>query len=38
MHYFTERNIYIFLIQIFLLLGLARSLGENFSEDGNSPL
>ncbi|MDD4953862.1 MAG: cation:proton antiporter [Candidatus Omnitrophica bacterium] len=30
MYYFTEENIYIFLIQVFLLLGLARLLGELF--------
>lgn len=30
MHYFTERNIFIFLIQVFLLLGSARLLGELF--------
>lgn len=30
MHNFSEENIFIFLIQIFLLLGLARGLGELF--------
>ena len=30
MTFFTEQNIFIFLIQIFLLLGLARGLGELF--------
>lgn len=30
MPYLTEQNIYIFLIQVFLLLGLARGLGELF--------
>ncbi|MDP2906126.1 MAG: cation:proton antiporter [Candidatus Omnitrophota bacterium] len=30
MRYFSEQNIYIFLIQLFLLLGLARVLGEVF--------
>ncbi|MFA6218107.1 MAG: cation:proton antiporter [Candidatus Omnitrophota bacterium] len=28
MYYFTEENIFIFLIQIFLLLGISRALGE----------
>lgn len=31
MHYLNEHNIFIFLIQVFILLGLARSLGELFS-------
>ena len=30
MHYLNEQNIFIFLIQVFLLLGLARGLGELF--------
>ncbi len=30
MHYINEQNIFIFLVQIFLLLGLARGLGELF--------
>ena len=30
MHYLSEQNIFIFLVQIFLLLGLARGLGELF--------
>lgn len=30
MHYFTEDNIFIFLVQIFLLLGFSRILGELF--------
>lgn len=30
MHNFTEQNIFIFLIQVFLLLGLAKGLGELF--------
>lgn len=30
MHYFTEQNIFIFLVQVFLLLGLARAAGELF--------
>lgn len=30
MHYFTEQNIFIFLVQVFLLLGLARAVGELF--------
>ncbi|MDD4980836.1 MAG: hypothetical protein PHC54_06200 [Candidatus Omnitrophica bacterium] len=30
MYYFSEENIFIFLIQIFLLLGLAKGLGELF--------
>ncbi len=32
MHYLNEQNIFIFLVQIFLLLGLARILGEVFSK------
>ncbi len=30
MHYLNEQNIFIFLVQVFLLLGLARTLGELF--------
>lgn len=30
MHYLNEQNIFIFLVQVFLLLGLARGLGELF--------
>lgn len=30
MHYLNEQNIFIFLLQVFLLLGLARGLGEIF--------
>jgi len=38
MTYFTEHHIFIFLIQVFLLLGLARSLGELFRRWQQPPL
>ncbi|MDD5154991.1 MAG: cation:proton antiporter [Candidatus Omnitrophica bacterium] len=38
MHHFTEQHIFIFLVQIFLLLGLARALGELFRRWNQPPL
>jgi Kef-type K+ transport system membrane component KefB/mannitol/fructose-specific phosphotransferase system IIA component (Ntr-type) len=38
MHYLSEHNIFIFLIQVFLLLGLARGLGEIFRKYKQPPL
>ncbi len=38
MHYLNEQNIFIFLIQVFLLLGLARGLGELFRKWKQPPL
>jgi len=38
MHYLNEQNIFIFLIQVFLLLGLARGLGELFRRWKQPPL
>ena len=38
MHYLNEQNIFIFLIQVFLLLGLARGLGEIFRGWKQPPL
>lgn len=38
MHYLDEHNIYIFLLQIFLLLALARGLGELFRAFKQPPL
>ena len=38
MHYLNEQNIFIFLIQIFLLLGLARGMGELFRRWKQPPL
>ncbi|MFH1441276.1 MAG: cation:proton antiporter [Candidatus Omnitrophota bacterium] len=38
MHYLNEQNIFIFLIQVFLLLGLARGMGELFRRWKQPPL
>ncbi len=38
MNFLSEHNIYIFLVQIFLLLGLARGLGELFQKYKQPPL
>lgn len=38
MHYINEQNIFLFLIQIFILLGLARGLGELFAKWKQIPL
>lgn len=38
MHYLNEQNIFLFLIQIFLLLGIARGLGELFRKWKQPPL
>jgi len=38
MHYLNEQNIFIFLIQVFLLLGLARGVGEIFRSWKQPPL
>ncbi len=38
MHYLNEQNIFIFLVQVFLLLGLARILGEIFNKWKQPPL
>ena len=38
MHFLNEQNIFLFLVQIFLLLGLARGLGEIFSRWKQPPL
>jgi len=38
MHYLNEQNIFTFLIQIFILLGLARSLGELFRKWKQPPI
>ncbi len=38
MHYLNEQNIFIFLVQIFILLGLARGLGEIFRRFRQPPL
>lgn len=38
MHYITEQNLFIFLIQVFLLLGLARGIGELFRRWKQPPL
>jgi Kef-type K+ transport system membrane component KefB len=38
MHYLDEQNIYVFLLQIFLLLALARGLGELFRAFKQPPL
>lgn len=38
MHYLNEQNILIFLVQVFLLLGLARGLGELFRKWKQPPL
>lgn len=37
MHYLSEQNIFIFLVQIFLLLGLARVLGDYLQIKWNQP-
>jgi len=38
MHYLSEQHIFIFLVQVFLLLGLARILGEIFNKWKQPPL
>ncbi|MFH1943053.1 MAG: cation:proton antiporter, partial [bacterium] len=38
MHYLNEQNVFIFLIQIVILLGLARSMGELFRKWKQPPL
>jgi len=38
MHYLSEAHIFIFLVQVFLLLGLARGLGEVFRRWNQPPL
>lgn len=38
MHYLNEQNIFLFLVQVFLLLGLARGLGELFRKWKQPPL
>ncbi|MFA5088485.1 MAG: cation:proton antiporter, partial [Candidatus Omnitrophota bacterium] len=38
MHYLSEENIFFFLIQVSLLLGLARGLGELFRQWKQPPL
>lgn len=38
MHYLNEQNIFLFLVQVFLLLGWARSLGELFRKWKQPPL
>ena len=38
MHYLNEHNIFIFLVQIVVLLGLARGLGELFRRWKQPPL
>lgn len=38
MHYLSEHNIFIFLVQIVILLGLARGLGELFRRWKQPPL
>lgn len=38
MHYLNEQNIFIFLVQVFILLGLAKGLGEVFRKYKQPPL